>query len=74
MSAFIQNLNVPVNDCTMRLSIRWKTTFEISRMAQDSAQLNVAIHGMLKDIFSDEDGLLYRWEDEGLETSILFRR
>jgi hypothetical protein len=68
-SALIPNLNIPVNDGTIRISLRWKTTTDIVSLAlsQKSPQLSTAIHSLLNDLFHDEDGLLYRWKDEGME-------
>ena len=68
-SALIPNLNIPVNDGTIRISLRWKTTSDIVSLAlsQKSNQLYTAIHSLLKDLFSDDDGLLYRWKDDGME-------
>jgi hypothetical protein len=67
MSALIPNLNVPVNDGTIRITLRWKTTVEVSRLSKSSSQMNASIHKLLNKIFSDDDGLLYKWNDEGLE-------
>ena len=67
MSALIPNLNIPVNDGTMRVTLRWTTTFEVARLSQDSTQMIDAIYAMLNDIFTDDDGMLYRWEEEHLE-------
>ncbi|KAI2500342.1 hypothetical protein MHU86_14150 [Fragilaria crotonensis] len=67
MSALIPNLNVPVNDGTMRVILRWKTTVEVSRLSQSSSQMTATIYGLLNELFTDEDGLLYKWSDEGLE-------
>ena len=69
MSALIPNLNIPINDGTIRISLRWKTTADVVSLAlsQRSKKLSVAIHSLLNDIFRDEDGLLYLWKDEGTE-------
>jgi hypothetical protein len=67
MSALIPNLNVPVNDGTIRVILRWKTPVEVSRLSQNSSQMNTSIYELLNELFSDEDGLLYKWEDEGME-------
>jgi hypothetical protein len=63
MSALIPNLNIPVNDGTIRISLRWKTTPDVISFAvsQKSTQLSTAIHSLLNDLFHDDDGLLYRW-------------
>jgi hypothetical protein len=69
MSALIPNSNVPINDGTIRISLRWKTNSEVVSLAlsQKSNELSAEIHSLLNDIFRDEDGLLYRWTDEGTE-------
>ena len=69
MSALIPNLNIPVNNERMRITLRWwTTTFEVARLPQNSStQMTESIYAMLNDIFTDDDGLLYRWEDESLE-------
>jgi hypothetical protein len=65
----IPNLNIPINDGTIRISLRWKTTADVVSLAlsQQSQKLSVAIHSLLIDIFRDKDGLLYLWKDEGTE-------
>jgi hypothetical protein len=69
MSALIPNSNVPINDGTIRISLRWKTNSEVVSLAlsQKSNALSAEIHSLLNDVFRDEDGLLYRWTDEGTE-------
>jgi hypothetical protein len=67
MSALIPNLNIPVNDGTIRILLRWKTTADAVSLSHNSTKLSAAIHLLLNDIFHDEDGLLYRWADEGME-------
>jgi hypothetical protein len=67
MSALIPNLNIPVNDGTIRISLRWKTTADVVLLSQNSTQLSAEVHSLLNDIFHDDDGLLYRWADEGME-------
>ncbi|KAI2499362.1 hypothetical protein MHU86_15144 [Fragilaria crotonensis] len=69
MSALIPNLNIPINDGTIRITLRWKTTADVVSLAlsQQSQKLSVAIHSLLNEIFRDEDGLLYLWKDEGTE-------
>jgi hypothetical protein len=67
VSALISNLNVPVNNGTMRIILRWHTTVEVSRLSQSSSQMTSSIYTLLKELFNDEDGLLYKWDDEGME-------
>ena len=69
MSALIPNLNIPINDGTIRISLRWKPPADVVALAlsQKSSALSAEIHSLLNDIFRDEDGLLYRWTDEGTE-------
>ncbi|KAI2491326.1 hypothetical protein MHU86_23235 [Fragilaria crotonensis] len=67
MSALIPNLNVPVNDGTIRITLRWKTSVEVSRLTQSSLQMTASIYAPLNELFSDKDGLIYKWDDEGME-------
>ena len=69
MSALIPNLNIPINDGTIRISLRWKTNAEVVSLAlsQKSNSLSAEIYSLLNDIFRDEDGLLYKWTDDGTE-------
>jgi hypothetical protein len=70
----IPNWNIPVNDGTIRILLRWKTTSDVVSLAlsQKSNQQSTTIHSLLKDLFSDDDdGLLYRWKDDGMESTEL---
>lgn len=67
MSALIPNLNVPVNNGTIQITLRWKTSVEVSHLTQSSLQMTVSIYALLNELFSDEDGLIYKWDDEGME-------
>ncbi|KAI2496014.1 hypothetical protein MHU86_18487 [Fragilaria crotonensis] len=67
VSALIPNLNVPVNDGTMRITLRWHTKVEVSRLSKNSSQMTASIYDLLTELFKDEDGLLYKWDDEGME-------
>jgi hypothetical protein len=67
VSALIPNLNVPVNDGTMRITLRWHTKVEVSRLSKNSSQMTASIYDLLTELFNDEDGLLYKWDDEGME-------
>jgi hypothetical protein len=78
MSAFIPNLNEPVNDETLRITLRWKTTVEVSRLSQSSSQMTASIYKLFNKLFSDDDDLLFKlfsndddllfkWDDDGME-------
>jgi hypothetical protein len=68
ISALIPNSKVPINDGTVRITIRWKTTIEVARLSQTSTHMTASIYSLLNDMFDDDDGFLYKWNDEGLET------
>ncbi|KAI2500823.1 hypothetical protein MHU86_13680 [Fragilaria crotonensis] len=67
VSAIIPNLNVPVNDGTYRITIRWKTKIDPNSTSRQSSSLSTSIYSLLNELFSDDDGLLYHWGTEGLE-------
>lgn len=66
-SALIPNLNVPLNDGTHRITIRWKTKTEINNSAQRAADLTRQIYELLNELFCDDDGLLYKWGRDDLD-------
>jgi hypothetical protein len=68
VSAIIPNLNVPVNDGTYRITIRWKTKMAPMSTASQTSSLPSSIYSLLNDLFSDDDGFLYHWGTEGLES------
>ncbi|KAI2490362.1 hypothetical protein MHU86_24202 [Fragilaria crotonensis] len=61
--------NVPVNDGTHRLTVRWKPEGGIQQYEHDKQQLNTAIHTLLSSVLEDNDGMLYRWESKDLQAS-----
>lgn len=61
--------NVPVNDGTHRLTIRWKPPGGIQQYEHDKHSLNTAIQTTLCSIIDDEDGMMYRWESKDLKAS-----
>jgi hypothetical protein len=61
--------NVPVNDGTHRLTVRWKPTGGVQQYENDKPRLNTAIQTLLSSMLDDDDGLLYRWECEDLQVS-----
>ncbi|KAI2501731.1 hypothetical protein MHU86_12737 [Fragilaria crotonensis] len=67
VSAIIPNTNVPVNDGTYRVTIRWSTRIDTSSTSRQTEALTNSIYSLLNDLFSDDDGLLYHWGTEGLE-------
>ena len=67
-SVLIPTLNVPMNDGTHRITIRWKTTIDVHKVSSQSSQMNLEIHNLLKELFSDEDGHIYQWGTPGIDT------
>ena len=66
-SVLIPTLNVPMNDGTHRITIRWKTTIDVRKVSSQSSQINLEIHNLLKELFSDEDGHMYQWGTPGID-------
>ncbi|KAI2505038.1 hypothetical protein MHU86_9394 [Fragilaria crotonensis] len=60
--------NVPVNDGTHRLTLRWKPPGGIQQYETDKQTLNQAIQMLLSAVLDDDDGMLYRWESKDLKT------
>jgi hypothetical protein len=58
--------NIPTNDGTHRITIKWTPPEEIKEYEKDKNKLNQAIFTLVKDLFPDETGRLYRWESEDL--------
>ncbi|KAI2499312.1 hypothetical protein MHU86_15156 [Fragilaria crotonensis] len=63
------DLNVPVNDGTYRLTFRWHPKGDFSLYNEHSTLWLKEAHGMMQDIFSDEDCFFYRWESTDLQMS-----
>jgi hypothetical protein len=66
-SVLQQSLNVPVCDGTHRVTLRWKTKLDLSRISRQTQELKEEIYTLLNDIFDDDDGLLYKWQQDGTE-------
>ena len=66
-SVLIPNLSVPVSDGTYRVTLRWKTSIDISRINHQASELKDEIYDLLDDLFDDDDGLLYKWQSEGTD-------
>ena len=66
-----ENPAVPVSDGTYRVTIRWQTALDINRLSRQPQDLKDAIHDLLNDLFDDDDGRLYKWQQPGTEQSNL---
>ncbi len=56
--------NIPTNDGTHRVNIKWKPPEDISVYERDKCKLNECIYSLVHDMFPAEVGLFYRWESE----------
>ncbi|KAI2495028.1 hypothetical protein MHU86_19503 [Fragilaria crotonensis] len=61
--------NVPVNDGTHRLTVKWKPVGGIQQYEQDKEKLNTTIQTLLSSVLDDKEGMLYRWESKDLKAS-----
>ena len=68
-SALIPNSNVPVNDGTYRVTLRWKTDTDTLIASRNDTTLANSIQILLNELFTDDDGSLYQWQSDGLEHS-----
>ena len=66
-SVLIPDLNVPVSDGTYRVTLRWKTSIDMSRINHQASELKDEIYNLLDDLFDDDDGLLYKWQSTGTD-------
>ena len=66
-SVLLPASNVLVCDGTYRVTLRWKTTLDIKRISQQAQEMKDEIHALLADLFEDDDGLLYKWQQTGTE-------
>jgi hypothetical protein len=57
---------VATNDGTNRLTFRWKPKTNYAHLAGNKTDWLTEIHGILKLLFSDQDGDFYRWESSDL--------
>lgn len=66
-SVLIPTLNVPVCDGTYRVTLRWKTSLDITRLSRQNKELKDEIYHLLNDLFHDDDGLIYKWQHAGTD-------
>ena len=62
-----ENPNVPVSDGTYRVTLRWQTPLNLSRFSRQTQELKDEIYALLNDIFDDDDGHIYKWQQSGTE-------
>lgn len=61
------DLNVPVNDGTYRLTIRWSPKGEFSKYNKNSTLWLTEAHAMLRDLLPDDECTFFRWESVDLQ-------
>jgi hypothetical protein len=66
-SVLIPSLNVPVCDGTHRVTLRWKTSLDMTCISRNTQDMKDKIYNLLNDIFDDDDGLLYKWQHSGTD-------
>ena len=66
-SVLIPDLNVPVCDGTYRITLRWKTSLDLNKISTQSQEMKEGIYNLLTELFSDEDGMLYKWQQPGTD-------
>jgi hypothetical protein len=66
-SVLIPDLNVPVCDGTYRITLRWKTSLDLTKISTQSKEMKEGIYNLLKELFADEDGMLYKWQQPGTD-------
>ena len=66
-SVLIPILNVPMNDGTNRLTLRWKTSIDTRTLSSKSPQMNEETYSLISKLFTDEDGHLYQWGTAGVD-------
>ena len=67
-SAFQTRLNVPTNDGTMRITVRWTPADKELSHANQPGKWAIATLQMLKELLPDAAGSFYRWESKDLAT------
>ena len=67
MSALLPDSNVPVCDGTKRVIFRWKVPINLSRISSQSTEIQKEIHALISEFFTDDDGFIYDWNDEGVD-------
>ena len=58
--------NKPMNDGTNPLNVRWKPPTDFKDLAANSTTWLEKFHSILQLMFTDHDGLFYRWESTDL--------
>ena len=58
--------NIPTNDGTYRITVRWTAPSDVRECETDKNRLNEALHTLMTTLFQDSDGIFYRWESEDL--------
>ena len=66
-SVLIPDLNVPVCDGTYRITLRWKTSLDLNQISNQSQAMKEGIYNLLTELFTDEDGMLYKWQQPGTD-------
>ncbi len=65
---------IAINDDTHRVTLRWSVHDGIHQYENDKGKLTEAIQHLLRNLFTDNDGLIYHWQDEDLNTSARLSR
>jgi hypothetical protein len=65
-SAFQTLLNVPTNDGTHRITVRWTPSKHDLSPERNPGEWTQEALRMLQDLFQDAHGVLYRWESQDL--------
>jgi hypothetical protein len=58
--------NIPTNDGTHRVNVKWTPPDDINAYEQDKSKINMAIHSLVTEMLPEDAGVLYRWESEDL--------
>ena len=74
MSALIPESHVPVCDGTKRVCFRWKLPIELSRISSQSTEIQSEIYTVLNEFFSDYDGSIYDWSQEGVDRNTVISK
>ena len=53
------------DDGTHRVTLRWKTSFDLTRISRNIQEMKHEIYNLLNYIFDDNDGILYKWQHSG---------
>jgi hypothetical protein len=58
--------HIPINDGTYRINVKWTPLESTQEYERDKKKLNDAIYAIVKELFPDTVGMIYRWESEDL--------